>query len=609
MMFDKIIPAVRIICLSFLTLAITACVNDADFMPNAEGGRLQLSLANISTATTRTVPQDLGKPSAEDFHLRIVNAAGSAVYDDAFTEEEITLPIGNYTVTATFGSNPLLDFDRPYYVGQTTATVEKDQTTEASITAQVGNALISVNFGRDAEELARFNRYYSDYALQVSVGGHSLRIAKENSAQSIYVQADSHVTLQFWGKLKMEGDREVSCELASSDFPETLAAADHTVVTLTLPDPESALLVDISTVEVETVTLDETIPLSWLPVPQATATHQFDAKGWLTGTDVVFSNSYPGMKWKAVVTNADGTEVRTIEGTGELTSKYNSTNDWPYLPAGKYKATYSLVYEDGTSKVASSREFMVPAPVLSLNVSGYTNYDRYLAGDIDGANALDGRTIYEPTVQLGVSGSLLTNKNYSYTFSYTYDGATSDVTAGSNTFTAETWTDQTVQADKHVLTATATFGGVTVSGRRDFIITGLPYALNLAEHDEWTSSGGVDWFENDVRLGHLSTGSQYIQTTSSVCIPPSTRFCADYHVNVHTFTVGTYFSLTVGNLEIFKHEEGGTPFRDTDHLVEGTTATFHDDMNYCTSIRCYNDYGAGQTCSHIYYLTLKYAQP
>ena len=608
MMFDKIIRAVRTICLSTLALAFTACVNEMDFAPHAEGGSLRLSLANISTATTRTSPHDLGKPSAEDFRLRILNASGRAVYDDLFTTEEITLPVGDYTVLATYGSNTLLALDQPYYVGQTTATVEKDKTAEASLTAKVGNALVSAIFGRDAEEQARFDRYYSDYALQVSSGTHSLRITKDNPAQSVYVQADNHVTLRFWGKLKMENDREVSCELTSENFPETLAAADHAIVTLSLPDPESALVADISKVEVETVTLDETIPLSWLPVPTVTPSLQIDRQGNIVGTKLAFSDGYPGMEWKAEVTKRNDTEVlRTIQGTGELTSNYSSSTEWPYLPQGQYTATYYVVINDKAVK-ASARNFSVPAPTgLEVTVTGYTSYDKYLEGDIEAANACDRLTIYEPTVSANVSPELLRNSHVTSAFSYTYDGETTDIASGINSYVINDITGQEVRSTFHVLKGDFTFDGVSVSSQKDFRITGLPYTLSLTNHEEWETSGGVDWFENDVRLGHLSTGSQYIQTRSAICIPPSTYFCADYSVNVHTLTVGTYLTISVGDIEIYRKDEDGTPFRDTDHLDAGTTAVFCSPSDYSNIIRFYNDYGAGQTCSHVYSFTLKYA--
>lgn len=592
-----------------LAIGFTSCVNELDSPASSQGGRLQLSLGNISTATTRSTPGELGAPVAEDFHLNLTMKSGYVVYDDVFTEEELSVPIGEYDVTVSYGDNAILGLDNPYYVGTTTATVIANETAEASVNCEVGNALISAKFGANEDEHARFERFYSDYALYAYVGDKGIAIDRNKQAKSIYLRAGSRARLRFWGKLKMENDREVSCDLLAEDFPKVLNAADHAIVTLTLPDPESALGVDISKVEVESITLDETIPLSWLPVPMATAEHKY-VGGKLVGTDIVFSNSYPGMKWKAVVTDPNDVEIRSVEGTGELKTPYTSYTALPYLPHGKYKATYYLASADDSFTKTSSREFMIGSPAFSVTVDGYTNYDRYLTGDVDGANNLNGRTIYEPTINWNISETLLTNSNYTYTYSYTYDGNTTNIPAGTNSFTAEAWNNQTPQADKHVLTASATFDGVTVTDRREFVITGLPYSLNLASHDEWTQSGGVDWFDNDVRLGYMSSGSQYIQTNTSICIPPSTYYMADYSVNVRSATVGTTFSIEIGNNVILSIEESGQLFNfGTDHVHTGSTDPFKDDNNYATRIYCKNSYGASQTCSHIYSLTLKYAKP
>ncbi len=591
---------------ALLAATFAACSADVD-VPAAGGmGQLQLAMPNVYTAT-RSIPADLGVPTAADFHLTVTNSAGRDVYDGTFTDEPFTLPTGQYAISATYGENPVIGMDKPYYLAEQTATVDADQTTTVNLTARVANALISARFGSDAVEQQRFDRFYSDYALYVNVGNFSIPITKEAPAKSVYVRAGSQVTLRFWGKLKMENDREVSTTLTSTDMPSTLSAADHAQVTLTLPDPESAMTVAISKVEMTEITLDETIPLSWLPVAMVLPMHQYDKIGNLVGTNLIITESYPGMKWRAVITNAAGTTVRAVEGTGPLQSDYTNNSTWPYLPQGQYKASYYLLDANDQATFASSRDFSVTAPTISVTTTGYTSYSKYLEGDIDAANACERVTVYEPSAKFNVSPTLLQNSNYSHSFTCTYDGTSLSIPANSNICNPGNQTNQAVQREAHVLRAEATFDGVTASAQRDLIITGLPYSLNLKSHDEWESSGGVDWFDNDVRLGHLSTGSQYIQTNTSVCIPPSTYFCADYSINVHTFTIGTYLSIKVGNTEILKQEEAGTPFRDTDHLYSGTTDTFHDDNAYATNIHCYNDYGAGQTCSHIYSFTLKYA--
>ena len=594
--------------LALFCLCLASCSSD-DLTVAANGeGALRLTLADISTQT-RSTPDELGAPTPGDFTLHITNNVGRAVYEGTFTDEEFILPTGTYTVSATYGEDAMLAVDNPYYVATETAEVEAGKTTDIALRATVGNALVSVVFGIDDAERQRFDRFYSDYALYVGVGSYSIPITKAEPTKSVYVRDGSAVTLRFWGKLKLENDREVQATLEAPNLPATLSAADHAIITLTLPDPESALNVAIAKVELTELTLDETIPLSWLPVAMAVPMHQYDENGTLLGTNILITESYPGMKWRAVITNAAGTTVRAIEGTGALQSYYYNNTEWPYLPQGQYTATYFLIDDTGKATQTSSRQFTVDAPAIQVTTGGFTSYDKYLSGDIEGANACDRLTVYEPSMSVNVANDLLRNANYPYTFTYDYNGTKGPATAGSNTYTPGNLTGQPVRQAPYVLTATATFDGVTATAQKQFQITGLPYSLNLKDHGEWDASGGVDWFDNDVRLGHLSTGGQYIRTGIAISLPPSTRFCADYNVNVHTLTVGTTFSIDVGTNKILSITEAGTPFNDKDHLHSGTTSTFSDDSQWTTSIQCNNSYGAGQTCSHIYSLTLKYAKP
>lgn len=491
--------------LALFTLALTACVNEPDIIPASEGGCLQLSLSNISTAVTRTTPTVLGKPSASDFRLQIINEADVAVYDDMFTEEELTLPIGNYTARVTYGSNPELGVDKPYYIGETTEKIkiEKDAKAQASITAKVGNALVSVNFGSNAEEMARFDRFYSDYSLQVSIGNHSLSITKAEPTKSIYVRAGSHVSLKFIGKLKMDENREVSTVLESKDLPAVLNAADHAIVTLSLPDPESALGVDISKVEVETVTLDETIPLSWLPVPQATPSHHYDEQGYLMGTDLTFSNSYPGMTWKAEVTKAGSTEIlRRVDGTGDLTSAYTGSEEWPYLPSGSYTAKFYLQM-NGTYSQTSSRTFTIPSPKLTITLDGYTSYSKYLEEEVEEANEAGpngevgfyGRKIRNVSARLMVADNIINNAKYASLKNNVT--AAVDGTAISGTATGQTfflaYTGDLSRA-RHTISVSGTFDGGTATASKDFEVTGIPYLANSAEtFNDWTAQKKGQW--------------------------------------------------------------------------------------------------------------------
>ena len=498
----RIRHTLHILSFVLLTLLLSACVQE-DRLP-ADSGTLHLSINKISSQTeTRLTPGEIGKPLKDRFSLKIQRTGSQSVYYNGNFKESIELPAGNYDITATYGENVTIGKDCPYYTGTIREVkVEADKTTGVTIPCKVSNALISVKFGADEDEKARFDRYYKDYGLMVRVGDFSLPITSEFPNSSIYFPASSSPKLSFYGKLKMDNEREVSLELTSDQFPATFDAADHAIITLGLPDPESFINVNISKVEVVTVTMGETIPLSWLPVSAVVPLHHYDENNVLQGTNLIFSDSYPGMKWKAIVTNASGETVRTVTGQGELHSGYDNSDAWPYLPAGKYKATFYLMNGEEENKTAS-REFEVGKPKIEVKVGGYSSYTKYSEGDIDAANACERKTIYNPSVSVNISENLL-NK-YSYTFSYTYDGGTYNVEAGKNAYSVDKIEGQTVIFDPHVLKANVSFDGVAAESQKDFYITGLPVNFTPpTEAQGWVAATDrITFSNNEVKLGAL----------------------------------------------------------------------------------------------------------
>ena len=313
-----------IFTLLLMTSLLVGCVQEDGL--SLANGKLRLSIGKVSTQTeSRATPAELGKPMAENFQLKIQRQGSQyTAYEGAF-QEEMPVKVGTYDITATFGEDVIIGRDTPYYIGSAEATVNKDESTTVSIPCKVGNALVSVVFGRNADETARFDRFYEEYGLLVQVGNYSMGINKEQTATSIYFPAGSQPQFYFYGTLKADGGRMVSIELDHNDIPDVFQAADHAKLTLTLPDPESALGVNIGKAEVTTVQLDETIPLSWLPVSTVIPLHQYNEDNMLVGTNLTFSNNYPGMEWKAEVTNAQGETVRIVCISDTSTTRPNRT--------------------------------------------------------------------------------------------------------------------------------------------------------------------------------------------------------------------------------------------------------------------------------------------
>lgn len=603
-----------------LILAVVTCLlggcsfSDEYWEMEQPEGALQLTIPGISgdVIETRSTPSELGIPSAADFHLNIIrNSNQVTIYDGTFTSKKITVAPDDYAIQVSYGSNPLLGLDAPYYIGNATATVESTtEATEVNIPVTIGNALISATFGETEENTARFDRFYDSYSVDVIIGNNSASITSEKPEKSVYVRAGNTVGLQFTGHLKAL-DKDVSMPIQLPDgVSYTLNAADHLILTLELePNAESAV-VTVTKAELEKANVEEKISYNWLPSPTITTEHKY-VDGELVGTDLNISASFPDATWEASIHqgSATGTIVRKLSGKGALSSTYQMNPAWPYLPPGTYVATYKYYSKQGTAfNFSKTTEFIVPDAAISLTTDAYSSYSYYEAGEIEMANACDRLTVYTPRAGWNVATSLLTNANYTKTFTYSIGSQTFTVEAAKQNIIFNNITDVPVSGTPYTFQVVGNFAGQTISATTPVRITGLPYSLNLSSHGEWDEDGSISWESSEVQMGYYSTGGQTITNNSSVYIPQGTKYCADYAVNVHTGTVGTTFSITCGTQVILSIKEaGGTFLVGTDHFSSGTTNTFNANSNI-TSLKCNNSYGAGATCTYIQSLTFKYGQ-
>ena len=256
--------------IGLLSLLFVGCQEEQ--WNNMQTGGFLISLNDdVSTeVTTKSTPAELGEPATENFKLKIVNeTTNNPLYDGAYKSGTIPASAGTYTVTTMFGDNSLVALDEPYYKGeQTGVVVEEGKTTSVQLACKVANALASVIFP-DATEMAKI---YESYWVKVAVENYSVKL-KPNSTNSAYFQVGKEVSFYFEGE-KLNG-QSVSAKLEHEDLPTTFEAADHYTLTLTFNDD---LSLDISKVEAETVKINETIPMEWLPKPKV------EAEGFIDNT-------------------------------------------------------------------------------------------------------------------------------------------------------------------------------------------------------------------------------------------------------------------------------------------------------------------------------------
>lgn len=248
-------------------LLLAAC--QAEQWEGMEGG-FQISLGEDVTVTTKSTPAELGKPVKEQFSLKIVKeSTGSTLYDGIFTSNQIPASAGLYTVTATYGDNPLLGLDTPYYKGEEAGVeVTEGETRTVNLSCKVANALTSVTY----EEPEKFDALFSSYGLKVSVDNQFVTINNNNAQKSAYYRAGTIPTFQFIGTLKDNG-QAVSMTLEDDKLKnaDTFGAGKHCKLTLKVKPATSGVILTVAKIEVENVTISETIPVEWLPKPKIEA--------------------------------------------------------------------------------------------------------------------------------------------------------------------------------------------------------------------------------------------------------------------------------------------------------------------------------------------------
>ena len=255
----------------------TACSEEENLSQTGKTGFL-VSLAEDVKVESRKTPEELDGPLTSQFHLTITRQSdGMKIYDASYTDQLISASEGLYTLEATYGNNPVLALDAPYYAGSVEdQEVAKGETTNVEMTCKVANALASVVFSD--EGAYKFADQFSECGVEVWVAGNSTTI---NGDKSAYYRAGSTPTFFFKGTLK-DGGEEVRQSLTNAKFENsaTFAAGAHCVITLKIGAVVPGVKIEISKVEVNEVTVSETIPMKWLPKPKVKATG-FDSNNTL----------------------------------------------------------------------------------------------------------------------------------------------------------------------------------------------------------------------------------------------------------------------------------------------------------------------------------------
>lgn len=178
--------------LSFLFIGLASCTKE-DTRSSLEG-RIDVrvstdqSLADAESRTSEEVA-----PEINDFALAIESADGkvSNSWDSFGKFQPVSVPVGTYLVTASYGDANAEGFDALSYLGSTTVEVGKDETAEASVTCTINKARVILSYTDD------FKSYFSSYSAYVSSSkGNKITYADDETRGAYFVPGNLELFLE-----------------------------------------------------------------------------------------------------------------------------------------------------------------------------------------------------------------------------------------------------------------------------------------------------------------------------------------------------------------------------------------------------------------------------
>ena len=200
-----------------LMLALSCTKNQAE-----GNGQVSFSLSSkleIADVTKSNVSAYTQLPSASDFTIVITNASKEAVWTGLISDWDpaTLLPVGDYKVTATYGSIEEEGFDKPFFTGSADFVIQGAQSTEVKIQVSLGNTVILVKCTEN------FKNYYEDYSFNLVRDGKTIATFAKGQTKAAFV--DGY-------KISLEGTVKSATKTQSfsKDYTNLHEATAYTVI-------------------------------------------------------------------------------------------------------------------------------------------------------------------------------------------------------------------------------------------------------------------------------------------------------------------------------------------------------------------------------------------
>lgn len=178
--------------LSLLIAVMSSCSRDES--QNSYEGRINVNVnadKSLSAETSRG-GEEIVSPNVNDFALKIESVDGdiSTSWDSFEKFQPISVEVGTYTVTASYGDAETEGFDALSYSGSTSVEVVRDETVEASVTCTINKAKVSISYTDE------FKSYFSSYSAYInSSNGNKVTYASDETRGAYFVPGDLQLGL------------------------------------------------------------------------------------------------------------------------------------------------------------------------------------------------------------------------------------------------------------------------------------------------------------------------------------------------------------------------------------------------------------------------------
>ena len=221
----------KVVAFWALAILLFACNEEEIVTMNQKTGKLIVGGVEVSAIVgdmqSRATLENV--PSGNEFTITVKNEDGS--FERTLEEGVFSciLPVGTYTVEATYGEDKIAT-DKPYFYGSASVEIKEGMTESISVTASLQSAIIRAVM--DEELLAQ----YEDYTLWISEAGSSDMEYIDND-KDIFVPAGDDYLLRLTGTNLLGDDVNTSWELKSLS-PKTryIVSCDADLPSFTFPE-------------------------------------------------------------------------------------------------------------------------------------------------------------------------------------------------------------------------------------------------------------------------------------------------------------------------------------------------------------------------------------